>query len=125
MRPSSGQNPRPGGARHRHPHPLRSRRGEHLYNFWRDADNPRGPWRHHTAQLPQRETDWEILIDVDALAHAGRELGVGQRDVLDPDHTLALISLSAAVPTRRWSAIRHADGNIRTRWLRAAGGEVQ
>ena len=51
--------------------PYVRRRGEHLYNFWRDADNPRGLWRRTTLHSYRSdETDWEILIDVDALAHA-------------------------------------------------------
>src|SRR5689334_6363745 len=30
--------------------PYVRRRGDHLYNFWRDADNPRGLWRRTTLE---------------------------------------------------------------------------
>lgn len=48
-----------------------SRRGEHLYNFWRDKDHERGLWRRtdtesYLAGVPQ----WEVLLDIDALAAA-------------------------------------------------------
>ena len=37
--------------------PYVRRRGDWLYNFWRDADNPRGLWRRTTLeQLPHRRT---------------------------------------------------------------------
>ncbi len=31
--------------------PYVNRRGNYLYNFWRDAASPRGLWRHHAGQL--------------------------------------------------------------------------
>ena len=35
--------------------PYVRRRGEYLYNFWRDAENPRGTVAaHHAGQLPHR-----------------------------------------------------------------------
>ncbi len=46
--------------------PYVRRRGEYLYNFWRDADNPRGLWRRTTLDSYRQESpDWEVLIDVD------------------------------------------------------------
>ncbi len=54
--------------------PYVRRRGEYLYNFWRDAAHPRGLWRRTT--LEQYLTDspeWDVLIDVDALAIAEDE----------------------------------------------------
>ena len=37
--------------------PYVRRRGEHLYNFWRDAANPRGLWRRTTLdELPHRRS---------------------------------------------------------------------
>ena len=76
--------------------PYVRRRGEHLYNFWRDADNPRGLWRRTTLHsYRSEETDWEILIDVDELARDEGENWVwAGADVIEPDHTRALISLS-------------------------------
>ncbi|MDR8018209.1 prolyl oligopeptidase family serine peptidase [Nesterenkonia aerolata] len=44
-------------------------RGEHLYNFWTDADHPQGLWRRTTWESYRTEDpDWEILLDVDALS---------------------------------------------------------
>ncbi|MFD4328009.1 prolyl oligopeptidase family protein [Nocardioides sp. NPDC058538] len=46
-----------------------SRLGEHLYNFWRDADHERGIWRRTTPESYRTEDpEWEILLDLDALA---------------------------------------------------------
>jgi prolyl oligopeptidase len=76
--------------------PYVRRRGEHLYNFWRDAANPKGLWRRTTlASYRSDEPDWEVLVDVDELALAEEENWVwAGADVIEPDHLLALISLS-------------------------------
>ncbi|MCB0932131.1 MAG: S9 family peptidase [Mycobacterium sp.] len=76
--------------------PYVRRRGEFLYNFWRDADNPRGLWRRTSLNSYRTAApDWEVIIDVDALAQADGENWVwGGADVIEPDHTRALISLS-------------------------------
>lgn len=76
--------------------PYVRRRGEYLYNFWRDAANPRGLWRRTTLdEYRSAETHWDVLIDVDSLAAADGENWVwAGADVIEPDHTLALISLS-------------------------------
>jgi len=72
------------------------RRGDHLYNFWRDAANPRGLWRRTT--LDSYRTDspqWDVLIDVDQLGRADNEKWVwAGAGVIEPDHTRALIGLS-------------------------------
>ncbi|AYG70490.1 prolyl oligopeptidase family serine peptidase [Rhizobium sp. CCGE531] len=48
-----------------------TRRDRYLYNFWRDAENPRGVWRRTTlAAYMAAEPEWEIVLDVDALAKA-------------------------------------------------------
>jgi prolyl oligopeptidase len=76
--------------------PYVRRRGEFLYNFWRDADNPRGLWRRTTLDSYRTESpDWEVVIDVDALARADDENWVwAGADVIEPERTRALISLS-------------------------------
>lgn len=45
-----------------------------LYNFWRDADHPRGVWRR-TSWEEYRKTSpaWETVLDLDALAAAEHE----------------------------------------------------
>ena len=59
--------------------PFVRRRGEYLYNFWQDAEHPKGLWRRTT--LEEYRTDrpaWEILLDVDALAAEEEENWVWQ-----------------------------------------------
>lgn len=72
------------------------RRGEHLYNFWRDAANPRGLWRRTT--LDSYRTDapqWDVLIDVDDLGRVDGEKWVwAGAGVIYPEYTRALVSLS-------------------------------
>jgi prolyl oligopeptidase len=76
--------------------PYVRRRGEFLYNFWRDAANPRGLWRRTTLESFIGDvTDWEVLIDVDALAAADDENWVwAGASVIDPGYDRALIGLS-------------------------------
>jgi prolyl oligopeptidase len=71
-------------------------RGDHLYNYWIDAEHPRGLWRRTTwASYRERDPEWEILLDLDALAAAEDEAWVwhGAR-VLRPSWDKALIALS-------------------------------
>ena len=101
--------------------PLVSRRGEHLYNFWRDTEHPRGLWRRTTLDGYLADaTEWEILLDVDAL---GREENTewvfsGAR-VLPHDNDRALVQLSPdggdAVVVREFSIASRsfvADGFV-------------
>lgn len=76
--------------------PYVRRRGEYLYNFWRDADNPRGLWRRTTLEsYRSEEPEWGVLIDVDAIASAEDENWVwAGADVIEPDYHLALVQLS-------------------------------
>ncbi|MFD9891162.1 S9 family peptidase, partial [Amycolatopsis sp. NPDC059027] len=76
--------------------PYIRRRGACFYNFWQDAAHPRGLWRRTTlAEYRQGEPDWEILLDVDALAEAEGENWVWQGAVvLRPDYRLGLVELS-------------------------------
>ncbi|WP_019815270.1 prolyl oligopeptidase family serine peptidase [Saccharomonospora saliphila] len=76
--------------------PYVRRRGPHLYNFWRDADHPRGLWRRTTLdEYRKPDPDWEVLIDLDALAEAESENWVWQgATVLRPEHRRCLVELS-------------------------------
>lgn len=76
--------------------PYVRRRGKYLYNFWRDAANPRGLWRRTTLESYLTEDPaWDVIIDLDELAAADGEKWVwAGADVIEPDHTLALINLS-------------------------------
>src|ERR1700761_2705984 len=71
--------------------PYVRRRGEHLYNFWRDAANPRGLWRRTTLDSYRSDSpEWDVLIDVDELADADGENWVwAGAEVLEPELTLA------------------------------------
>ncbi|MQA27188.1 MAG: prolyl oligopeptidase family serine peptidase [Micromonosporaceae bacterium] len=71
-------------------------RGPWLYNFWQDADHVRGLWRR-TSLESYRDTrpDWQVLIDLDALAAAEDENWVWQgASVLRPGWQRALVELS-------------------------------
>ncbi|MEE2522479.1 prolyl oligopeptidase family serine peptidase [Pseudarthrobacter sp. J75] len=47
------------------------KRGSHYYNFWKDGGHPKGLWRRTTWEsYVSDEPQWEILLDVDALAAA-------------------------------------------------------
>jgi len=72
------------------------RAGEHLYNFWRDAMHTRGVWRRTTLEEYQKDSpEWDVLIDVDALAAEEDQNWVwGGADVIQPECTRALIGLS-------------------------------
>jgi prolyl oligopeptidase len=76
--------------------PYVSRRGEHLYNFWRDAANPRGLWRRSTlAEYRKPSPAWETVIDLDALAKAENENWVWSgADCLGPDYRRCLVRVS-------------------------------
>ncbi|SIR92941.1 prolyl oligopeptidase family serine peptidase [Williamsia sterculiae] len=72
------------------------RRGEHFYNFWRDADNPRGLWRRATPDSYRTDSpEWDVLVDLDMVAELEDENWVWKGAlVLRPDHERALILLS-------------------------------
>jgi prolyl oligopeptidase len=76
--------------------PYVRRRGDWLYNFWRDAANPRGVWRRTTLDDYRTDTpNWEVVIDLDELAADEDENWVwAGASVIEPDHSLALITLS-------------------------------
>jgi len=76
--------------------PYVGRRGEYLYNFWRDAANPRGLWRRTTLDSYRTDSpDWDVLIDVDALGRADDEKWVwAGATVIEPEFTRALVDLS-------------------------------
>jgi len=48
-----------------------ARRGDWMYNVWRDAEHPRGLWRRAPRDTVRAgEPDWQVLLDVDALGAA-------------------------------------------------------
>ncbi|HEX5252840.1 MAG TPA: prolyl oligopeptidase family serine peptidase [Mycobacterium sp.] len=72
------------------------RRGDYLYNFWRDAANPRGLWRRTTLDSYRTDSpEWDVLIDVDELGRTDGEKWVwAGAGVIYPEYTRALVSLS-------------------------------
>ena len=76
--------------------PYVRRRGEYLYNFWRDATNPRGLWRRTTLDSYRSDaTEWDVLIDFDELSRADDENWVWSGAiVIEPEFTRALVNLS-------------------------------
>jgi prolyl oligopeptidase len=49
--------------------PLIGRRGTRVFNFWKDAEHPRGLWRATTLASYRTDTpEWDILLDLDSLA---------------------------------------------------------
>src|SRR5512143_252889 len=51
-----------------------SKQCDRLYNFWRDASHPRGIWRRTTFdEYRKPEPNWDVLLDLDALAEAEGE----------------------------------------------------
>ncbi|WP_024877156.1 prolyl oligopeptidase family serine peptidase [Saccharomonospora piscinae] len=76
--------------------PYVRRRGEYLYNFWRDAAHPRGLWRRTTVDSYGTDApEWDVLLDVDALAEHESENWVWQgATVLRPGFRRCLVELS-------------------------------
>ena len=76
--------------------PFPNRRGRRLFNPWQDAEHPRGLWRTTSLESFRSEiTEWDVLIDVDALAAKEREDWVwrgGQS--LPGTHDRAIVHLS-------------------------------
>jgi len=71
-------------------------RGSWAYNFWTDADHPRGLWRRQDLDTYlDGGADWDVLVDVDALsAEEGHSWVWHGANVLHPDGDRALIDLS-------------------------------
>jgi len=51
--------------------PYVRKHGDFYYNFWRDADHPRGIWRRTTLDdYKKAEPKWDVVLDLDALNKA-------------------------------------------------------
>ncbi len=71
-------------------------RGDFIYNFWRDENNRRGLWRRTTLDSYVADhTEWETVLDIDALADAESEDWVWKgATCLRPDYRLCMLRLS-------------------------------
>ncbi|HRQ63999.1 MAG TPA: prolyl oligopeptidase family serine peptidase [Xanthomonadaceae bacterium] len=76
--------------------PYVNKMGEHVYNFWRDANQRRGLWRRTSLEEYRKaEPAWETVLDLDALAAAEGENWVwGGANCRAPAYDRCLISLS-------------------------------
>ncbi len=76
--------------------PVVTRRGGLLYNYWKDATHPRGLWRRTSLESYRTASpDWDILLDLDALAAAEHEDWIWQgATTLPPEHHRAILRLS-------------------------------
>ncbi len=70
--------------------------GPWLYNFWQDAQHVRGLWRRtFLDEYLKDDPDWDVVLDLDALAAAEGENWVWKgSDFLEPDARLCLLTLS-------------------------------
>ena len=75
--------------------PFVSKSGDHLYNFWKDAQHPRGLWRRTTLDSYKTDKpDWDVLLDIDALNEAEGVAWAFAGAARSPDKSRALVSLS-------------------------------
>ncbi|NKI33829.1 S9 family peptidase [Wenzhouxiangella sp. XN79A] len=85
-----------------------SLQGGMIYNFWRDAGHVRGIWRRTTVEdYRNEEPEWEVLLDLDALAEEEGENWVwAGASCRYPDYDRCLVRLSIggadATVTREW-----------------------
>ena len=68
---------------------------EYVFNFWQDAEHPKGLWRR-TSVLDYATTEphWELLLDLDKLAAAEHENWVWEGADCSPTLKRCLLSLS-------------------------------
>ena len=73
-----------------------SRHGEHVHNFWTDAEHRRGVLRRTTWEAwVAGDEEWEVLLDVDALcAEEGESWVFHGSSTRRPDRRRALVELS-------------------------------
>ncbi len=94
-------------------------RGDVVYNFWQDANNVRGLWRRvDRAGYEADEPDWEIVLDLDALAEAEDANHVWKGAAVNADYSRAMVMLSDggkdAVTVREFDLVdrRFIDGGF-------------
>ncbi|MFU7529156.1 prolyl oligopeptidase family serine peptidase [Qipengyuania sp. ASV99] len=76
--------------------PFVSFRPDGLYNFWQDKNNPKGLLRRTTLESYQTDApEWEVVLDIDALAAAdGKEWVYQGSSCLPPALNKCMIALS-------------------------------
>lgn len=103
-----------------------SKRGEHYYNFWKDQEHPKGLWRRTTWESYLADApEWDVLLDVDALAAAeGVEWVFHGAGFLRPadgsEYRLAMVSLSPD----GGDADRHREFDVESRTFVEGGFDL-
>ena len=71
-------------------------RGDHVFNYWRDATNRRGLWRRTPVDdYVAGDPDWDVILDLDALAEAeGEDWVWSGAACLRPDYRICVLELS-------------------------------
>ncbi len=95
-------------------------RGNHIYNYWSDADQPRGVYRRTTwDSYLSGDPSWETVLDIDALAdEEGVPWAYRGMSCLEPAYRHCMVSLSRggadAVETREFDleTTTFADGGF-------------
>lgn len=70
--------------------------GDYIYNFWQDKEHVRGIWRRTSLKnYLSKNTEWEIVIDIDKISEEDNEKYVFKGAVgLFPNYNKFLVSLS-------------------------------
>jgi prolyl oligopeptidase len=78
--------------------PFVTKRREWYYNFWQDAENPRGVWRRTTLdEYLKKDPKWETVLDLGKLSADENEKWVWKGAAcLYPDYKRCLVELSRA-----------------------------
>jgi len=76
--------------------PVIAKRGTKVFNFWKDAEHPRGLWRATSLDsYRSKEPDWDILLDLDALAaKEGEDWTWSGAATIPGSHERAIVMLS-------------------------------
>jgi prolyl oligopeptidase len=76
--------------------PVIARRGAKVFNFWKDAEHPRGLWRATSLDsFRGAQPDWDILLDLDALAaKEGEDWTWSGAATIPGSHDRAIVMLS-------------------------------
>jgi prolyl oligopeptidase len=76
--------------------PIIARRGARVFNFWKDAEHPRGLWRATSLESYRLEQPvWEVLLDLDALAaREGEDWTWSGAATIPGSHDRAILMLS-------------------------------
>jgi prolyl oligopeptidase len=76
--------------------PVIARRGAKVFNFWKDAEHPRGLWRATSLDsFRGAQPDWDIFLDLDALAvKEGEDWTWSGASTIPGSHDRAMLMLS-------------------------------